>query len=166
MLYLLGSGTRVSLVPAINLSQVSEFSLVICTLGVGLGHIDARVLSVVVLTLVITAVASTYAILYNYEIYSILDPLLRRLGMRDVAETPADTHAPGRPIVFLGFFRYASSLLHELIALDPELAHRIAVVDFNPDVKKELDLVAGFWRSTATSAMPTRCTTPTFTMRA
>jgi Kef-type K+ transport system membrane component KefB/Trk K+ transport system NAD-binding subunit len=139
VLYLLGSGTRVSLVPAINLSQVSEFSLVICTLGVGLGHIDARVLSVVVLTLVITAVASTYAILYNYEIYSILDPLLRRLGMRDVAEAPADTHAPGRPIVFLGFFRYASSLLHELLALDPELAGRIAVVDFNPDVKKELD---------------------------
>jgi Kef-type K+ transport system membrane component KefB len=139
VLYLLGSGTRVSLIPAINLSQVSEFSLVICTLGVGLGHIDSRVLSVVVLTLVITAVASTYAIVYNYEIYSILDPVLRRLGLRDVAETTTAAHAPGRPIVFLGFFRYASSLLHELLVLDPGLADRIAVVDFNPDVKKELD---------------------------
>ena len=139
VLYLLGRGTRVSLIPAINLSQVSEFSLVICTLGVGLGHIDSRVLSVVVLTLVITAVASTYAILYNYEIYSLLDPLLRRLGLRDVVDTTAQTQAPGRPIVFLGFFRYASSLLHELLALDPALADRIAVVDFNPDVKKELD---------------------------
>jgi Kef-type K+ transport system membrane component KefB/voltage-gated potassium channel Kch len=139
VLYALGSGTRVSLVPAINLSQVSEFSLVICTLGVGLGHIDSRVLSVVVLTLVITAVGSTYAILYNYEIYSLLAPVLRRLGMRDVAEAPSDTRAPGRPIVFLGFFRHASSLLHELLAIDPRLADSIAVVDFNPDVKKELD---------------------------
>jgi Trk K+ transport system NAD-binding subunit len=139
VLYLLGSGSRVSLIPAINLSQISEFSLVICTLGVGLGHIDARVLSVVVLTLVITAIASTYAILYNYEIYSTFEPVLRRLGLRDVVEQETDTHTPGRPIVFLGFFRYASSLLHELLAHEPGLAGSIAVVDFNPEVKKELD---------------------------
>jgi Kef-type K+ transport system membrane component KefB len=139
VLYLLKSGTRVSLIPAINLAQVSEFSLVICTLGVGLGHIDAHVLSIVVLTLVITAVAGTYAILYNYEIYSLLEPVLRWLGLRDVAETPAETPAPGRPIVFLGFFRNASSLLHELLALEPALAERISVVDFNPEVKRELD---------------------------
>jgi Kef-type K+ transport system membrane component KefB/Trk K+ transport system NAD-binding subunit len=139
VLYMLGSGTRVSLIPAINLSQVSEFSLVICTLGVGLGHIDAQVLSVVVLTLVITAVAGTYAILYNYEIYSLMEPVLRRLGLRDVVETTVETQAVDRPIVLLGFFRTASSLLHELLALDPKLADEIAVIDFNPDVKRELD---------------------------
>lgn len=139
VLYLLRSGTRVSLIPAINLSQVSEFSLVICTLGVSLGQIDSRVLSVVVLTLVITAVGGTYAILYNYEIYSVLEPILRRLGLRDVVEEAPGEHVPGRPVVFLGFFRYASSLLHELLAIDPSLAERIAVVDFNPEVKKELD---------------------------
>lgn len=140
LLYLMGSGTRVSLIPAINLSQISEFSLVICTLGVGLGHIDQRVLSVVVLTLVITAVGSTYAILYNYETYRAVNPWLRRLGLKDVADAEASAGAGhGRPIVFLGFFRSASSLLHDLLARDATLADRIAVIDFNPDVKRELD---------------------------
>jgi Kef-type K+ transport system membrane component KefB/Trk K+ transport system NAD-binding subunit len=139
VLYMLGSGTRVSLIPAINLAQISEFSLVICTLGVGLGHVDQRVLSIVVLTLVITAVGSTYAILYNYEIYRAINPLLLKLGLKDVAEQKPDTHAHGRSIVFLGFFRAASSLLHELLTLDPSMAQKIAVVDFNPEVKAELD---------------------------
>ena len=139
VLYALGSGTRVSLIPAINLSQISEFSLVICSLGVGLGHIDQRVLSVVVLTLVITAVGSTYAILYNYEIYRALNPVLSKLGMKDTAAPEQVAHGASHQIVFLGFFRYASSLLHELLALDPALASKIAVVDFNPDVKRELD---------------------------
>jgi Kef-type K+ transport system membrane component KefB/Trk K+ transport system NAD-binding subunit len=139
LLYLLGSGTRVSVIPAINLSQISEFSLVICTLGVGLGHVDQRLLSIVVLTLVMTAVASTYGILYNYEIYRAINPLLVRLGLKDIAEARAAHRAHGRPIVFLGFFRAASSLLHELLARDPALADKIAVVDFNPHVKQELD---------------------------
>ena len=139
VLYALGSGTRVSLIPAINLSQISEFSLVICTLGVGLGQVDQRLLSVVVLTLVITAVGSTYAILYNYEIYDAINPLLARLGLRDIAASEGGRRGPSRPIVFLGFFRAASSLLHELLARDPALAGQIAVVDFNPDVKRELD---------------------------
>jgi Kef-type K+ transport system membrane component KefB len=139
VLYMLGSGTRVSAIPAINLSQISEFSLVICTLGVGLGHVDQRVLSVVVLTLVITAVGSTYAILYNYEIYRAVNPLLVRMGLKDVVVSEAPKHGAGRPIVFLGFFRAASSLLHELVAADPAHRDRITVVDFNPEVKRELD---------------------------
>jgi Kef-type K+ transport system membrane component KefB/Trk K+ transport system NAD-binding subunit len=138
LLYMLDSGTRVSLIPAINLSQISEFSLVICTLGVGLGHVNQRLLSIVVLTLVMTAIGSTYAILYNYEIYRAINPLLVRLGLKDRAEARAARDG-GRPIVFLGFFRTASSLLHELLDLDPRLADQIAVVDFNPEVKTELD---------------------------
>lgn len=42
-------------------------------------------------------------------------------------------------VVFLGFTQYASSLLHELQAANPALNSEIAVVDFNPEVKKELD---------------------------
>jgi Kef-type K+ transport system membrane component KefB/Trk K+ transport system NAD-binding subunit len=139
LLYAMGTGTRVSLIPAINLSQISEFSLVICTLGVGLGHIDQRVLSIVVLTLVITAVGSTYAILYNYEIYRAINPWLLRIGLKDAAGSEQPAAREDRPIVFLGFFRFASSLLHDLLAADPALAGRIAVIDFNPDVKRELD---------------------------
>ena len=133
-------GNRVSFIPALNLSQISEFSLVICALGVGLGHISESVLSIVVYTLAITSVLSTYAILGNHAIFQKVNPVLKRLGLRDLDdEHPEDKKQLGRPIVFLGFSRYASSLLHELIERQPGIEKDIAVVDFNPQVKGELD---------------------------
>ena len=140
ILYLLKYGNRASFLPALNLAQVSEFSLVIAALGVGLGHIEQRLLSVILFMLVITSVLSTYWILYSHSIFLVLNPWMKRLGMRDLDDgTPEDAETPSKPIVFLGFARTASSLLHELLAHDDALADQIAVVDFNPQVKKELD---------------------------
>jgi hypothetical protein len=140
ILALMGSGNRTSVIPAINLAQVSEFSLVIGALGVGYGHIDARVLTVIVFMMVFTSVVSTYGIHYNYEIFRILNPWLRRMGMRDLDDTSAEaaSEAP-KGVVLLGFTHYASSLLHDLQTANPALTSEIAVVDFNPQVKKELD---------------------------
>jgi len=142
ILHFLGNGNRISIVPALNLSEISEFSLVICTIGLTLGHIGERLLSIVVFTLVITCVISTYAIMYNHQIFSRLNPLLKKLGLRDVGdkgeEERAD-HYPEKDIVFLGFSRYASSLLEELLRSEPTLGARIRVIDFNPQVKHELD---------------------------
>lgn len=135
-----GLDNRLSVIPAINLSQLSEFSLVICTLGVNLGHVDGRVLSVVVLTLVFTAIASTYGLMYNYPLFLRLNPWLQRLGLRDpAARDPSLVIRVGSPIVFLGFARQASSLFEEMVRKDPTIVHRITVIDFNPPVKAELD---------------------------
>jgi Kef-type K+ transport system membrane component KefB len=136
-----GKGSRVSFVSALDLGQVSEFSLVIVTIGVKLGQIDDRVLGVVLWMLVITSVLSTYAITNSHTIYLWLNPFLRMLGFRDadvVVKEGEDQHA--RPIVFLGFARQASSLLEELIKEDPSVVDRITVVDFNPEVRHGLEL--------------------------
>ena len=139
LLQMTRAGSRASIITAINLSQISEFSLVICTLGVALGHIDQRVLSIVVVMLILTAVSSTYGIQYNYEIYDRIAPLLRKTGMRELPQQSlTGSHELPKPIVFLGFSRNASSLLHDLLVLDPTLSERIAVIDFNPAVRDEL----------------------------
>jgi voltage-gated potassium channel Kch len=133
-------GIRISFVPAVNLAQISEFSLVICALGVSLRHIDAHVLSVIVYTLVITSVLSTYAIHYNHQIYLAVRPWLTKVGVRDLQDEHGhDSKHQTRRIYFLGFSRYASSLLHELLESKPELTNDIGVLDFNPQVKHELD---------------------------
>lgn len=140
VLHMMRSGNRLSLVPAMNLSQISEFSLVICSIGLALGHIDERTLSLVVFTLVLTSISSTYMIIYNHQIFSAINPVLRRLGLHDVGDTDAGRdELPSKEIIFLGFSRYASSLLQELLSRDPRMADRIGVVDFNPQVKQELD---------------------------
>lgn len=140
VLYGLRQGNRISLLPALNLAQISEFSLVICTIGMSLGHISERTLALVVFTLVLTSVGSTYLIMNNHGIFTALNPLLERLGLRDLGSAAEGKKAERvRDLVFLGFSRYASSLLHELLERSPELKPRIGVVDFNPQVKHELD---------------------------
>lgn len=139
VLHVLKLGNRASIIPALNLSQVSEFSLVIAALGVGLGHIDQRVLSVIVFMMVITSVASTYVIQYNHQIYEFLQKALHWLHVRDLGDEPSAAPEAARPVVFIGFFRIASSLLHDLLTASPEMADKITVLDFNPVVKHELD---------------------------
>ena len=133
------SGTRISFIPALNLAQISEFSLVICALGVTLGHIKQEVMSVLVFTLLITSVLSTYGIQYNHQIYLWAKPALKKIGLKDWEDLTEEHEQESKPIVFLGFSRFASSLFQELLDGDAELIEHIGVVDFNPQVKTELD---------------------------
>jgi hypothetical protein len=60
--------------------------------------------------------------------------------LRDLNEEAAtESQHESKDVVLLGFAHDASSLLHELTARDEDFKHRVAVVDFNPDVKHELD---------------------------
>lgn len=140
ILHRLKNGNRASFIPALNLAQISEFSLVICALGVSLGHVNERVLSIVVYTLVITSVASTYAIMSSHGIFNAINPLLKRVGLRDLGHEHTDDHShDAKPILFLGFSRYSSSLLEDLLVQEPDLRDSIGVIDFNPEVRAELD---------------------------
>ncbi len=140
VLMMLKMGLRTSFIPALNLGQISEFSLVICALGVSSGHIDQRLLSVIVYMLVLTSVASSYAIMKNHQIFQRVRPLLLKLGLHDLDdESASNIHDSHKEVVLLGFAHDASSLLHELTTQDGEFKQRVGVVDFNPDVKHELD---------------------------
>jgi Kef-type K+ transport system membrane component KefB len=148
ILLALGAGLRGSLLPAINLAQMSEFSLVIASLGAALGHVGPQTVGVLTLVFALTAVASTYLISFSHPVQAAAARLLRRLGLRSEdtpVEAPAgDGHVPSRPIVFLGFYRDASSILHQVEMPDGggegggDLPGQILVIDFNPAVLREL----------------------------
>ena len=148
VLYLMRFGHRVSLIPAINLSQISEFSLVVASLGLAFGHINSQVVALVIFVFVITSTTSTYMINYNYQLYRFTSRGLRFLRMKDIAEVAASTEetidASHKPIVFLGFFREASAILHEFELRGDEgqarhaLLDDVLVIDFNPVVYSEL----------------------------
>ena len=144
ILYATRCGLRTSLLPAVNLSQMSEFSLVIAALGLSLGHIDGRTVAVLTFIFVITSVASTYMIAKNHELQAWLGRIARRLGLRgDDEHGPEDDATGGAAVVFLGFYRDASSIVHqfEMEAKGTEkgtLLRDMMVVDFNPQVLEEL----------------------------
>lgn len=140
ILYASGSGVRGSLLPAINLAQMSEFSLVIVALGASLGHLGEDTVALLTLVFATTAVVSTYMITYNHELQAWLGRGLGRLGLREAAAGAEDdvAHGAGR-IVFLGFYRDASSILHQFEADQTAgeahpVVRDLLVIDFNPAV--------------------------------
>jgi Kef-type K+ transport system membrane component KefB len=145
ILHATGAGVRSGLLGAINLSQMSEFSLVIAALGLALHHIDPSTVAVLTFIFVITSVTSTYMITFNHPLERTLARPLRALGFHDAegAHAPADGEHAAEQVVFLGFFRDASSILHQLEleseSGDPNpVLRQLLVIDFNPVVLAEL----------------------------
>jgi Kef-type K+ transport system membrane component KefB len=142
-LYLLRNGLRASLLPAINLCQISEFSLVVLALGLEKGHLSSPATSgFVSLAFVLLATLSTFGMTQSDPLTRWLIPRLKRLGLRDLDGTAApETHASGHGsarILLIGFFRTASSLLEEISRCKQDLLEQLAVVDFNPQVHERL----------------------------
>lgn len=141
VLYLLRQGLRASLLPALNLGQLSEFSLVLLQLGLAAGHIGAEVKSAASFAFVMLAASSTFVMLRSDAIVRAIVHGLKRVGLRDLDDTDPvhdDNGHGGARIMLLGFFRSASSLIADLERLKSPLLDDIAVVDFNPVVHQGL----------------------------
>ena len=146
LLRLLGLGHRASLLPSINLAQMSEFSMVIAAIGLAANHIEQRTVSILIFVFAFTAVVSTYLIEYNHRLQDWFANWLRRAGLPDLDTSPNEEAATparaGKDLVLLGFFFEASALVHEYeVAAEAgrhRLLDRLLVIDFNPQVHEEL----------------------------
>ncbi len=130
-------GHRMSLLPAIHLSQVSELSLVIMTLGRESGQVADSTVGLVAYAFAITAVVSSYAIGQAEPLQRACGQLLTRLGIPDRAastsgEAAGPAHGTASRIYLLGCSWTASSLIEEMSRREPGLLQELAVVDFNP----------------------------------
>jgi Kef-type K+ transport system membrane component KefB len=138
----LRQGHRASLLPAINLAQMSEFSMVIAAIGLGYHHIDQKTVSLLIFVFAITSVASTYLIGYSHPLQERLAQWLRKMGIKDLDEdSPAaadQVSETTKDVVLLGFFTEASALVHEYEMTRHPMLARLLVIDFNPDVHAEL----------------------------
>src|SRR5688500_7289278 len=76
-----GAGRRTAFITSLNLAQISEFSLVIASIGVlpPLSHIAPRTVSMTIYAMAITAVISSYAIRFNHELFQLFDRMMKRL---------------------------------------------------------------------------------------
>lgn len=140
VLHRMQQGHRVSLLPAINLSQISEFSLVILFLGFGAKHIQQHTLDIVAYAFVLLAVLSSYGIMSSDVLFRRLSIWLKRAGVEDLDSLPdtAPVSPHGARVMVLGFFTTASSLVAELERTQPELLKEMSVIDFNPVVNQKL----------------------------
>ncbi len=145
VLYAMKNGNRVSLLTSINLSQISEFSLVIAAIGLAAGHITTDILTIIIFIFVITSVTSTYMIKFSDPIQRFLSRLVSKIGFKDIGgEMNQVVDSEKRDIAILGFFTTASSLINEMESYDNanedgvRILDKVMVIDFNPEVHKKL----------------------------
>ncbi len=137
MVVLTGGGRRAGFVASLNLAQISEFSLVIASLGVVYGHIGPSTVAITIYAMAITAVLSSYAIRYSHPLFLLFD---RLMANRFSPEARVEAvQADGRPlIVLLGYHRGARAMVDALAKEHPQWLRNLLVIDFNPVALHEL----------------------------
>jgi len=133
----------------VNLGQISEFSLIVFTLGVGYQHVSTAAASVVLFTLILTAIVSTYTIQNNRQLAGILSAGLGWLGVGrwfgaapDSAPEEGGGHAPrrrGDEVFVLGMSGPGLALVDHLSRHAPSLKRRVVAIDVDIDTVDRLN---------------------------
>ncbi len=135
----MGYRKRTGFLAGLTVAQISEFSLILGSMALSLGHIDAPVLGLITLVGLITIGVSTYMILYSHQLYDRLAPWLSVFERRVAhAEDPDRTGAAiGRAAdaIIVGLDRYGSRIGEGLQAR----GWRILGIDFDPEAVQEAE---------------------------
>lgn len=139
-LFALKAGQRTATKSTLHLSQISEFSLVIGSIGISLGHIPESTLGYIIWTFCILAVSTTYTIQYSDQIEKVIRSIFNLLGYREAGQKlNADKTIHSKPIVILGYYRIAQAFIEEIVQKHEHMKDQILVVDYNPVHKQNLE---------------------------
>lgn len=130
----LGYKKRTGFLAGLTVAQISEFSLILVAMGESLGHVDERVVALVVLVGVVTMTLSTYMVLGAEEIYKLIKKPLSVFEKKKTHEAALSEEREMRDhIILVGCDRTGRALLPFLVRKAPVL-----VIDFNPAVFENL----------------------------
>ncbi len=126
---LLGYTKRVSFKAGINLSQISEFSIVLVVLAASVGMVRPEIGSIITLVAIITIATSTYLMHYDDELFARFDRIKLHLFEKQV--TYREKRGPAAyQMVLLGYHHGG----HEFIRTFAELHKKYLVIDYDPEV--------------------------------
>lgn len=132
---LLGFKRKTNFMTGIAIAQISEFSLILATLGFNAGHIDSQTLSIITMVALITIPGSTYLILSADKIYKKVENLLYYIELRKSSKKNPNTDNENYQLILFGYDRAGEEFLKAFKKLDKPYL----VVDFNPDSINKLN---------------------------
>lgn len=124
---------RTSFTTGINLSQISEFSIILVVLAFSAGLVDAQISAIITLTAIITISVSTYLMNYDDWLYNKLEPILHIFERDTTNET--QPHTKVYSLVLFGYLNDGDRYLKTF----RELGESAVVVDYDPQVIKHLE---------------------------
>lgn len=132
LISLLGYNKRTSFKTGMTIAQVSEFSLILVVLGNRLGQLGQEMVSLVTAVAVITITVSTYYILYADKLFDIFAPIIAFFERtKPKKET---THRDIYDVILFGFDHVGHDFIHSF----SKLSDKFLVVDYNPEIMKQL----------------------------
>ncbi len=121
---------------SLNLSQISEFSLIILLVGVQFGIVDQSALSIMAMTTIITITLSSILISRSKKIYPIVKPLLNffEVSGKFHDQEQREDHDLSDHVVVIGAHRIGGPIVDFLKKEEIPFI----VLDFNPEIVKKL----------------------------
>lgn len=129
----LGYTKLTSFKAAINLSQISEFSIILVVYAASVGLVNPQLTAVITLVALITISTSTYLMKYDDAIYHMLEPKLHIFERKNIKEHQRKKQT--FPIILFGYHRGG----HEFLQAFRDMKQRYLVVDYDPEVIEHLD---------------------------
>lgn len=125
---LMGYRKKTAFFAALTIAQVSEFSLVLASMGMKLGHLSTETVSIITGASIISIALSTYAVTHADGLYQRLSPYLSVFQRRKLTEKFSEEEEFSKPIILIGSHRLGQSIAFNLKKED------VLVIDFDPEV--------------------------------
>ena len=130
---LLGYHKKTSYMAGMAIAQISEFSLILATLGMQVGHLSQAAVTLITIVGLITISGSSYMIMYSENLYPYIKRLLEFLELKKNNAEISEKKIKYDVFLF-GFNRSGNDLLSTF----KDMNYKTAIVDFDPDTKGRL----------------------------
>jgi Kef-type K+ transport system membrane component KefB/voltage-gated potassium channel Kch len=128
---LLGYPKRVAFKAGINLSQISEFSIVLVVVAAASGLVNKELSAIITIVAMLTITTSTYLMKYDNELFVMFDRLKLFNGLFERERKRVEPkHKVDYQLILFGYHRGG----HEFIKTFRELKRKYLVVDYDPNV--------------------------------
>ncbi len=127
---LMGYTRRNAFLAGLTVAQISEFSIILISMGVSIGHLNSEILSFVTVIGLITITGSSYLIMYSNNIYPLFSKVLKVFERKGEKIDEHKYHKEnGHEVILFGYNRIGYDLLHSLKKIKKDFL----VIDYNPD---------------------------------
>ncbi len=130
----LGYTKRVSFKAGVNLSQISEFSIVLVVLANEAGLVREEISAIITLVAIITIATSTYLMQYDDKLFTVFDRIKLHMFEKEVVYKEK-RRKPGYPLVLFGYHRGG----HEFVKTFRQIGKPFLVIDYDPSVIEALE---------------------------
>jgi Kef-type K+ transport system membrane component KefB len=127
LLNLLGYTRKLSFMAGLTVAQISEFSLILISLGYSVGHLSKEIVSMITMIGIITIAGSSYMILYSEKLYTYIEKFLYLIEFRKVKKSHREIKNDFDAIIF-GYRRSGP----EIAQIFKEKKYKYLIVDFDP----------------------------------